>query len=176
MEGFNDKSLEKALSSSISPMASSSSSHQWKYDVFISFRGEDTRKSFIDHLYTMLYQNGINTFMDDKLRRGEQISPVLLNAIEESRFSIIIFSHNYAFSGWCLDELAKIIEHVKVIGHKALPIFYNMDPSHVRHQTGSLAEVFANHEEMYRNKMGKVVKWREALIELATIKWMIFFA
>ena len=43
-----------------------------------------------------------------------------------------------------------------------------MDPSHVRHQTGSLAEAFAKHEEMYR-KMGKVVKWREALIELATI-------
>ena len=73
------------------------------------------KTSFTDHLYSALCQNGINTFMDDKLRRGEQISPVLLNAIEESRFSIIIFSDNYAFSGWCLDELAKIIEYVKVI-------------------------------------------------------------
>ena len=44
-----------------------------------------------------------------------------------------------------------------------------MDPSHVRHQTGILAEAFAKHEEMYRKKMGKVGKWREALIELATI-------
>ena len=162
---------QKALSSSISLMASSSSSstHQWKYDVFISFRGEDTRKSFTDHLYTALCQNGINTFMDDRLRRGEQISPLLLNAIEESRFSIIIFSDNYAFSGWCLDELAKIIECVKVMGHKALPVFYNVDPSHVRHQSGSLAEAFAKHERMYREKMEKVVKWREALTELATI-------
>ena len=162
---------QKALSSSISLMASSSSSstHQWKYDVFISFRGEDTRKSFTDHLYTALCQNGINTFMDDRLRRGEQISPLLLNAIEESRFSIIIFSDNYAFSGWCLDELAKIIECVKVMGHKALPVFYNLDPSHVRHQTGSLAEAFARHEQIYREKMGKVVKWREALTELASI-------
>ena len=114
MEGFNDKSLQKVLSSSISPF-SSSSTHQWKYDVFISFRREDTCKIFTDHLYTTLCQNGINTFMDDKLRRGEQISPVLLNAIEESRFSIIIFFDNYAFSSWCLDELAKIIELVKVI-------------------------------------------------------------
>ena len=77
--------------------------------------------------------------MDDKLRRGEQIYPVFLNAIEESRFSIIIFSDNYAFSGWCLDELANIIDCVKVIGYKALSIFYNMDHSHVRHQTRSLA-------------------------------------
>ena len=152
MEGFNDKSLQKALFSSISTMASSSSSHQWKYDVFISFKGEDTRKCFTDRLYTALCQNGINTFMDDKLRRGEQISPVLLNAIEELRFSIIIFSDNYAFSGWCLDELAKIIECAKIIGHKALPVFYNMDPSHVRHQTGSLAKAFVKHEEMLWGK------------------------
>ncbi|RVW15039.1 Disease resistance-like protein DSC1 [Vitis vinifera] len=85
--------------------SSSSSTHQWKYDVFLSFRGEDTRKSFTDHLHTALCQKGINTFMDDQLRRGEQISPALLNAIEESRFSIIIFSDNYASSSWCLDEL-----------------------------------------------------------------------
>ena len=146
MEGFNDKSLKKVLSSSISPMASSSScsTHQWKYDVFISFRGEDTCKSFTDHLYTALFQNGINTVMDDQLRRGGQISPLLLNTIEESRLSIIIFSDNYAFSGWCLDELAKIIEYVKVMGHKALPVFYNIDPSYVRHQSGSLAEAFCD--------------------------------
>ena len=62
------------------------------------------------------------------------------------------FSDNYAFSGWCLDELAKIIECAKIIGHKALPVFYNMDPSHVRHQTGSLAETFAKHEEMLWGK------------------------
>ena len=75
-----------------------------------------------------------------------------INAIEELRFSIIIFSDNYAFSGWCLDELAKIIECAKIIGHKALPVFYNMDPSHVRHQTGSLAEAFVKHEEMLWGK------------------------
>ena len=110
--------------------------------------------------------------MDDRLRRGERISPLLLNAIEESRVSIIIFSDNYVFSGWCLDELAKIIECVKVMGHKALLVFYNVDPSHVRHQSGSLAEAFAKHERMYREKMEKVVKWREALTELATIsRW-----
>ena len=154
MEGFNDKSLQKVLSSSISP-SPSSSTHQWKYDVFISFRREVTRKIFTDHLYTAVCQNRINTFMDDKLRRGEQISLVLLNAIEESRFSIIIFSDNYAFSSWRLDELAKIIGCIKVIEHKALPVFYNMDPSHVRHQIGNLAEAFAKHEEMYKKKMGE---------------------
>ncbi|RVW95729.1 TMV resistance protein N [Vitis vinifera] len=156
-------------SSSSSTSSTSSSTHQWKYDVFLSFRGEDTRKSFTDHLHTALCQKGINTFMDDQLRRGEQISPALLNAIEESRFSIIIFSDNYASSSWCLDELVKILDCIKVMGHRALPVFYNLNPSHVKKQTGSFAEAFAKHEQEYREKMEKVVKWREALTEVATI-------
>ena len=64
--------------------ASSSSTAQWKYDVFISFRGEDTRNNFMDHLYNALIVKGINTFRDDeKLERGKPISLELLKAIEE---------------------------------------------------------------------------------------------
>ncbi|KAI5570219.1 hypothetical protein BDE02_11G012300 [Populus trichocarpa] len=41
-----------------------------KYQVFLSFRGEDTRKNFTDHLYTALVQAGIHTFRDDnEIRR-----------------------------------------------------------------------------------------------------------
>ena len=158
------------VSSSTSLQASSSSStQQWKYDVFLNFRGEDTRHSFTSHLDAALSRSGINTFKDDQLRRGEKISPALLQAIEESRFSIIIFSENYASSSWCLDELTKILECVKEGGHTALPVFHNVDPSHVREQKGSFAEAFAKHEQVYREKMEKVVKWRKALTEVATI-------
>ena len=143
--------------------SSSSSSHQWKYDVFLSFRGEDTRKSFTDHLHRELCRKWIKTFRDDQLRRGEQISPALLKAIEESRFSIIIFSKNYASSSWCLDELTKILDCVEVMGHTAIPVFYNVDPSHVRKQTVSFAEAFAKHDHIYGDKSEKVLKWRKAL-------------
>ena len=44
----------------------SSSSYFPKYDVFLSFRGVDTRKSFTDHLYAALKQRGIITFRDDE--------------------------------------------------------------------------------------------------------------
>uniref|UniRef100_A0A6N2LLC9 TIR domain-containing protein n=1 Tax=Salix viminalis TaxID=40686 RepID=A0A6N2LLC9_SALVM len=96
-----------------SPFSSMSSSyrHRWNYDVFLSFRGEDTRKTITDHLYSALIQAGIHTFRDDnELPRGEEISPQLLRAIEGSRISVVVFSTNYASSRWCLDELVKIIE------------------------------------------------------------------
>jgi len=54
--------------------------------------------------------------MDDKLRSGEEISPSLLKAIEESAISIIVLSKNYASSQWCLDELMKILECRKTRG------------------------------------------------------------
>ena len=103
-----------ALVTSIGGLSSSSSSsftHQLKnFDVFLNFRGEDTRLGFTGHLYNALCQHGINTFLDDNFQRGEEISEELLKTIENSMMSIIVFSKNYASSTWCLDELAKIVE------------------------------------------------------------------
>jgi hypothetical protein len=39
---------------------------QYKYDVFLSFRGEDTRNGFTSHLNGILRHKGITTFIDDE--------------------------------------------------------------------------------------------------------------
>ena len=97
--------------------SSSSSSPGCKYDVFLSFRGDDTRKTFTDHLYAGLTQKGISTFRDDeKLQQGTLIAPELLKAIEESRFAVVILSKDYASSRWCLIELAKMLSAWKRAG------------------------------------------------------------
>ncbi|KDO40203.1 hypothetical protein CISIN_1g047667mg [Citrus sinensis] len=138
-----------------------------KYDVFLSFRGEDTRKSFTGHLYAALKNKGIYVFRDDKeLEKGGSISPELLKAIEESRISIIVLSKNYASSTWCLDELAKIVE-CKNRKDQILPIFYDVEPTVVRKQTASFGEAFAKHEEAFRNNVEKVQTWRDALKTVA---------
>ncbi|XP_040364344.1 TMV resistance protein N-like [Rosa chinensis] len=141
---------------------------QWKYDVFLSFRGEDTRKAFTDHLYTALDHQGITTFRDDpELHKGQAISLALFAAIEESRFALIVLSKNYASSTWCMDELTRILECMKA-RETVLPIFYDVDPSDVRKQTGSFREAFANHEERFRDDKEKVRSWRSALTEVAS--------
>ncbi|KAK4343237.1 hypothetical protein RND71_036331 [Anisodus tanguticus] len=138
---------------------------RWSYDVFLSFRGEDVRKTFVDHLYVALQQKGIHTFKDDeKLERGKSISPVLVRAIEESCIALIIFSKNYVNSTWCLEELTKIMECNKQKGQIVLPVFYDVDPSTVRKQKLSYEEAFGNHEDNF-----KVQKWRAALEEAANL-------
>ncbi|KAM7470249.1 hypothetical protein LguiA_008432 [Lonicera macranthoides] len=157
------------------PEASSSTC----YDVFLSFRGEDTRKTFTDHLYTALVQQGFRTFRDDdEVERGENLRTELEKAIRQSKISIIVISKDYASSTWCLDELVMILNQRMNSGHLVLPIFYDVDPSEVRKQTGRTAEAFARYEEQFeantdfegkRKLMEKIKRWRSALREVADL-------
>ncbi|CAL5401871.1 unnamed protein product [Camellia sinensis] len=164
-------------------MASSSTPPRCTYHVFLSFRGEDTRKAFTDHLYTALLGSGFRTFRDnDGIERGENAKSELDNAIRESRSSIIVFSKDYASSRWCLDELVMILEHKRTSGHVILPVFYDVDPSQVRKQMGSFAEAFGRHEERFMGETNerkkeylrkKVGGWRAALREVADLAGMV---
>ena len=151
--------------------SSSNSSNQnprWKYHVFLSFRGEDTRNGFTDHLYAALKENGILTFRDDEeLERGKVISQELIKAIQESLFAIVILSPNYPSSSWCLDELHEILESKRILGGQAFPVFYGVDPSHVRHQKEGYAEIFKKHHERFGEDSVNVQKWKEALTEIS---------
>ena len=150
--------------------SSTSSSRRWIYDVFLNFRGMDTRNSFTDHLYTALQRSGIFTFRDnERLERGKSISPELLKAIEESKFAIVVLSRNYASSTWCLDELVKIIQCMKEMEMTVLPIFYEVEPSDVRKQMGTFAQAFAEHKECFKENTEKVQTWRAALREVANL-------
>jgi len=148
-----------ASSSNSSSVASSK-----KYDVFLSFRGEDTRMNFTSHLYEALKQKKVETYIDYRLEKGDEISPGLIKAIEDSRVSVVIISENYASSKWCLEELSKILECQKNQGQIVIPVFYNIDPSHVRKQTGIYEQAIVKHQEDLRCN-----KWRASLTEVANL-------
>ncbi|ESW06515.1 hypothetical protein PHAVU_010G054400 [Phaseolus vulgaris] len=154
-----------------SSSSSSSSLATDTYDVFVSFRGEDTRNSFIGFLFQALGTKGINVFKDvEDLKKGESIAPELLQAIQASQVFIIVFSENYASSTWCLRELAEIrnCDERRVI----IPIFYDVDPSVVRKQSGSYEKAFAEYEKRFREdevKMEEVQRWRQALTQVANL-------
>ncbi|KAM7519349.1 hypothetical protein LguiB_018311 [Lonicera macranthoides] len=156
---------------------------RWKYDVFLSFRGEDIRKTFIDHLYSALERTCIITFKDDeKLERGESIAPALFKAIEESKIAVVVFSKDYASSRWCLDELVKIMDCRRCdssssssgsnsssmeLGSQTvvIPIFYDVDPSNVRKPE----EAYFGEKIIKQHDPAKVEMWRQALEEAANL-------
>ncbi|XP_030939960.1 toll/interleukin-1 receptor-like protein [Quercus lobata] len=139
------------------------------YDVFVNFRGEDTRANFTDHLVTTLERKTICVCIDDKdVERGKEIWIELKQAIKTSRMAVIVFSKNYANSEWCLNELVLIMDCSKSRSNqtfKLLPIFYHVSPSDVRQQKGNFAEdqlPNCTYEDM-------VKKWREALTDAAKL-------
>ncbi|XP_024027115.1 toll/interleukin-1 receptor-like protein [Morus notabilis] len=112
--------------------SSSASSTSEKYDVFLSFRGENTRNTFTSHLYAVLERKKIKTYIDEKsLERGDRISPALLEAIRISKISVIVFSKDYASSSWCLSELVHILESHRENKHMVIPIFYYVENKHM---------------------------------------------
>lgn len=141
------------------------------YDVFLSFRGEDTREKFTSHLYAALDRKKIKTYIDEvSLERGDEISPALLEAIRKSKISVIVFSKDYASSSWCLTELVHILECHREDKQRVIPIFYEVDPSsHVRKQEGSYGEAFLKHQERFKDRLETVQKWRVALTESSNL-------
>ncbi|XP_020209593.1 TMV resistance protein N, partial [Cajanus cajan] len=148
-------------------MASSSSSE--RHEVFLSFRGEDTRKTFTSHLHAAFKRVEINTYIDYNLERGDEISGTLLRAIEDAKLSVIVFSKNFATSKWCLDEVKKIMECRKTREQMVVPVFYDIEPTHVRNQTGSFASAFDRHDQRFVDRPNKVQKWRDALTEATNL-------
>ncbi|KAJ9554620.1 LOW QUALITY PROTEIN: hypothetical protein OSB04_018665 [Centaurea solstitialis] len=163
---FTQSTLNKSTLQMASSSSSSSSSRSWEYDVFLSFRGTDTRNTFVDHLYSVLVQQGIYTYKDDQtLPRGETIGPSLFKAIEESQIAVVIFSENYADSSWCLQELAHIMKCKDERGQIVIPIFYHVDPSELRNQKRKYGEAIAKHESENKN----VESWRIALVDAGNL-------
>ncbi|CAI0543833.1 unnamed protein product [Linum tenue] len=141
-----------------------------EYEVFLNFRGPDTRYQITDILYRFLVRLRIRTFLDDEnLREGEGIWPNLVEAIEQSKIYVPIFSEDYANSKWCLRELAAIVERQKhEEGCIILPIFYMVNPSDVRHQTGPFKQAFRKRSRSFDERT--VQEWRDALSKVGALK------
>ncbi|KAI8539497.1 hypothetical protein RHMOL_Rhmol09G0187800 [Rhododendron molle] len=151
-------------------MASSSiSEFKCSYDIFLSFRGLDTRKKFTDHLYEALKREGFQTFRDDdEIERGENIKSALQKAIWDSWMSVIVLSKNYATSTACLFEIHTIIEHrKKKSDHFILPVFYEVDPWEIKQQAKKLDF------EGKTVRVEEVKGWSAALEEVASMAGMV---
>ncbi|KAL1207617.1 Disease resistance protein RPS6 [Cardamine amara subsp. amara] len=147
--------------------SSSSSTHNWVYDVFPSFRGEDVRISFLSHLHLALDSKLIKVFKDNKIPRSLSIGSELVQVIRDSKIAVVLISENYGSSSWCLNELVEIMKCKDEFGQIVIPVFYGLNPSHVRKQTGKFGKAFENtcqNKSKYQKKL-----WQKALTNVADI-------
>ncbi|XP_076941048.1 disease resistance protein RML1B-like [Bidens hawaiensis] len=164
----------------ISASSSSTHDHGYRYDVFLSFRGVDTRNSFTDHLYNALMDIGLTTFLDEEeIETGQKLKPELESAIKSSYSSIIVLSKNYASSTWCLDELVLILEQRRNFNQIFIPIFYYIEPTDVRKLQGSFGDAMEKHvqkmdaeinDEKKRQWAEKMEVWKTSLGEVVDLK------
>ncbi|XP_056167642.1 TMV resistance protein N-like [Syzygium oleosum] len=126
---------------------------RYHHDVFLSFRGEDTRYTFTGHLRHSLHQKGVDD--DDLLNCDLHRCAVG----ELCRFA------------WCLNELAKITECCRRDEEKQVigPVFYLVEPWQVRHQKGAFGTAFEKQERRFSENAERVMKWREAMKSVANL-------
>ncbi|KAK9912935.1 hypothetical protein M0R45_036767 [Rubus argutus] len=119
--------------------------------------------------FSALERQAIKAYIDSEdLGKGNELSD-LLKAIADSKFSIVVFSENYASSTWCLKELVQILKCKAEQKQIVMPVFYQVDPSHVRKQEASFAQAFAKHERDRNVNLQEVQSWKSALIEATNI-------
>ncbi|CAN6879636.1 unnamed protein product, partial [Brassica oleracea] len=126
------------------------------YDVFLSFRWEDTRRPFVSHLYLSLEHKGILTFKDGMMVMGE--SP--LRVIRASKTAIVVMSENYASSAWCMDELAEIVKLQRNGTLMVLPVYYGVNPCDVSGDFG---------QQFLKKTPDKLQKWKDAFTKFGSI-------
>ncbi|CAN1161648.1 Disease resistance protein RUN1 [Linum perenne] len=149
------------------PSLSSSSSscpysRQWEYDVFLCFRGDDTRYGFTSHLMAALSDKQIKTFIDDNLNKTDSINQ-LISILERCALSVVVFSHKFADSVWCLEEVVAIARKMAQSGHLVLPVFYKVQPSDVTDASGSYATTISRKFESDEDAK----RWLDALKDVA---------
>ncbi|KAF7849684.1 hypothetical protein BT93_L0392 [Corymbia citriodora subsp. variegata] len=146
-----------------------------EYDVFLSFRGPDTRNGFTNCLYHGLRDAGIRVFLDDEeLRVGKEIGGELSKAQDNSQIFIPVFSKGYANSSWCLREVAHMVKCTSNSDGKKeiLPIFYNLDPDDVKLKTKLYKGAMTKHTKKFGSD--ELKRWENALVEVARIKgWVL---
>ncbi|KAK2630921.1 hypothetical protein EUGRSUZ_L03709 [Eucalyptus grandis] len=136
------------------------------YEVYMNFRGPNTRKGFADYLYTSLVDAGVHVFRDGEICVGGKIGFDFPSVIAQTKISIVIISENFASRAWCLKELADILECRRSRGQLVLPIYYKVKPSQLKYLTGR----FRGCTDAHKRKMGEIVEWKEALRAVCSLR------
>lgn len=113
-----------------------------RWDAFISHASED-KQEFVDPLAEALSRSGLSIWYDKTaLHVGDSLRRAIDDGLANSRFGIVVLSHNFFAKQWPQQELdglfARQVEGLKVI----LPVWHRIDAEEVRRYSPMLAGLF----------------------------------
>ncbi|KAL4582594.1 hypothetical protein LXL04_007148 [Taraxacum kok-saghyz] len=151
--------LDPSITHSMAFYSTTSLYNSFKYDVFLSFRGEDTRTNFIDNFIMLFIRKA---FIPTRMTRESEKAKVSVmsssDPLKTQSFTSLFSPKIMPLRHGAWMSFVKIIECQRTNGHTAYPVFYDVEPSEIRKQSGVVGKAFCKHENEEA-----VGKWREAL-------------
>jgi hypothetical protein len=92
-----------------------------EYDVFVSYSHQDAL--FVQSLVGALEARGVKAWYDSgELRVGESFMQKIGDALEQSRYFLLVISPNYLASQWTSFELGVALGAASTKGARVLPV------------------------------------------------------
>ena len=113
-----------------------------RFDVFIAHAYEDKR--FVAPLALSLQQKGLQVWYDDfVLRLGDSLRREIDKGLAQSRYGVVVLSHNFFAKHWPQKELDGLTAR-EAVGRKIiLPIWHNIDKEDIIAYSPTLADIVA---------------------------------
>ncbi|MEQ8474796.1 toll/interleukin-1 receptor domain-containing protein [Fulvivirga sp.] len=110
---------------------------KYKYDIFISYAVED-KISIVTELVEKLERSGLKVwFAGQELRVGKSIQEVIKEGLNNSRYGVVILTHNYFTKDWPKKELHALWGKSDSF---IIPIWHNMTTEEVKRYDPLLAD------------------------------------
>jgi hypothetical protein len=113
-----------------------------QYDVFIAHASED--KTFVTPLAYSLNATGLKVWYDDFiLRIGDSLRREIDKGLVQSRYGVVVLSHNFFKKHWPQKELDGLAAREEIGKKVILPIWHNIDKEAIISYSPTLADIVA---------------------------------
>ena len=143
-------------------------SHEFRYDVFVSYNRHD--KDWVDEILQpkLEDENGIKLCLHERdFELGGEITEQIIDSIETSRKTLLILSPHFVQSNWCKFEMK--MAHAKLFrtGHDVLllAILKNLDGVEITKTLKALLEQ-KTYVEWSENQYGQKLFWAKLIAAL----------
>jgi hypothetical protein len=113
------------------------------YDVFVSHASED-KDVFLRPLVNRLKSEGLMVWYDEfSLQLGDSLRESIDHGLANSRYGLVIISHNFIAKDWPQRELNGLFSIMKASEHRIIPVWHEISSEEVKKFSPILSDIIA---------------------------------